>query len=34
MDYRNDLNNMDKNTVIYGHNRMDGSMFSSLKNLF
>lgn len=34
MDYRNNLNNKDKNIIIYGHNRMDGSMFSSLKNLF
>ena len=34
MDYRNNLNSKDKNIIIYGHNRMDGSMFSSLKNLF
>lgn len=33
-DYTNQFGeNRDKNTVIYGHNRMDGSMFSSLKNI-
>lgn len=29
-DYKNNLNEFDKNTIIYGHNRRDGSMFSSL----
>ncbi|WP_461248653.1 class B sortase, partial [Treponema sp. R6D11] len=31
LDYRNKLD--DKNLVIYGHNRKDGSMFGSLKNV-
>lgn len=30
MDYRNKLDENDKNIVIYGHNMADGSMFSSL----
>ena len=33
MDYRNDLDGNDKNIIIYGHNRRDGSMFGSLKNI-
>ena len=32
-DYRNKLDGTDKNIVIYGHNRRDGSMFGSLKNV-
>lgn len=32
-DYRNKLDGSDKNIIIYGHNRRDGSMFSSLKNI-
>ena len=32
MDYRNDFNNLDDNTVIYGHARLDGAMFGSLRN--
>ena len=32
MDYRSDLNNLGDNTVIYGHARLDGTMFGSLKN--
>ena len=32
MDYRNKNNGSDKNTVIYGHNTRDGSMFGTLKN--
>ena len=33
-DYRNEFGeNKDKNTVIYGHNRRDGSMFCSLKDI-
>lgn len=32
-DYRNKLNGTDKNIVIYGHNRRDGSMFGTLKNI-
>lgn len=33
MDYRNKLDGTDKNIVIYGHNRRDGSMFASLRNI-
>jgi sortase B len=33
MDYRNSDINTDKNTIIYGHNMKDGSMFGSLKKL-
>ncbi len=32
MDYRNNINNLSENTVIYGHRRLDGTMFGSLKN--
>lgn len=32
-DYKNKLDGTDKNIVIYGHNRRDGSMFSSLKDI-
>jgi len=32
-DFRNILDGTDKNIVIYGHNRKDGSMFGSLKNV-
>jgi len=32
-DYRNKFDGTDKNTVIYGHNRRDGSMFFTLKNI-
>lgn len=32
MDYRN-TNFKDKNTIIYGHSRLDRSMFGSLKNI-
>lgn len=31
-DYRNDLTNFDKNTIIYGHNRLNKTMFGSLKD--
>lgn len=31
-DYKNKFDDTDKNIVIYGHNRRDGSMFSSLKD--
>lgn len=30
MDYRNNENNLDNNTIIYGHGRKDGTMFGSL----
>ena len=33
MDYRNKFDGTDKNMVIYGHNRRDGSIFSTLKNI-
>lgn len=31
MDYKNKLDNTDKNMVIYGHNRRNGDMFGTLK---
>ena len=33
VDYRNILDGTDRNIVIYGHNRRDGSMFGNLKNI-
>ena len=30
-DYRNNFDILDQNTIIYGHNRRNGSMFSNLK---
>ncbi len=33
LDYRNDPNDLDRNTVIYAHGRWDKTMFGSLKNL-
>lgn len=33
MDYRNNLQNLDQNTIIYAHGRIDGTMFGSLKNV-
>lgn len=32
MDYRNNVDNLSDNTIIYGHSRIDGAMFGSLKN--
>lgn len=32
-DYKNKFDGTDKNIVIYGHNRKDGSMFGTLKNI-
>lgn len=32
-DYQNKFDGTDKNIVIYGHNRVDNSMFGSLKNI-
>lgn len=32
MDYRNDVNNLSDNTIIYGHGRLDKTVFGSLKN--
>ena len=34
MDYRNNKNNWDQNTIIYAHSRLDTSMFGTLKNIF
>ena len=31
MDYRNNITDMDKNTIIYAHGRIDNSMFGSLR---
>ena len=33
MDYRNNVNTFDQNTIIYAHSRVDGTMFGSLKNI-
>ena len=33
MDYRNKLDSINENMVIYGHNRRDGSMFGTLKKV-
>ena len=33
MDYRNKLDESDRNIIIYGHNMKDGSMFDSLINV-
>ena len=33
LDYRNNVNSFDKNTIIYAHSRLDKTMFGSLKNL-
>lgn len=32
-DYKNKFDGTDKNIIIYGHNRKDGSMFGTLKNI-
>lgn len=32
MDYRNRLDGNDKNIIVYGHNRVDGIMFGTLRN--
>ena len=34
MDYRNDIKNFDKNTILYAHGRYDNTMFGTLKNVF
>ena len=34
MDYRNNLENLNQNTILYAHGRVDGTMFGSLKNIF
>lgn len=33
LDYRNNNNNLDKNTIIYAHGRLNKTMFGSLKNV-
>ena len=33
LDYRNDINNLDKNTLLYAHGRLDKTMFGSLQNV-
>ncbi len=33
LDYKNNINDLDDNTVIYGHARLDNTMFGSLKNV-
>ncbi len=34
LDYRNNLDYLSSNTIIYGHQRKDGSMFNNLNNLY
>ena len=34
LDYRNDMTNLNKNTILYAHGRVDKTMFGSLKNIF
>ena len=34
MDYRNSINEFDKNTILYAHGRIDKTMFGSLKQVF
>ena len=33
MDYRNQIDSLDKNTVIYAHGRVDGTMFGTMRNV-
>lgn len=33
MDYRNDIENFSKNTILYAHGRLDTTMFGSLRNI-
>lgn len=33
LDYRNNINNSEKNIILYGHSRQDTTMFGSLKNI-
>lgn len=32
LDYRNNITNLNKNTILYGHSRVNNTMFGSLKN--
>lgn len=34
LDYRNDINSLSKNTILYAHGRLDKTMFGTLKNIF
>ena len=34
LDYRNNINKLGRNTIIYGHDRKDDSMFGSLSNVY
>lgn len=34
LDYRNKINSLGKNNIIYGHDRKDDSMFGSLSNVY
>ena len=34
MDYRNDINMTDKNTIFYGHNLLNKTAFGSISNIF
>lgn len=34
LDYRNHYDELDQNTIVFGHGRKDGSMFGSLRNIF
>ena len=33
LDYRNNINELDRNTILYAHGRMNKTMFGSLKNI-
>lgn len=33
LDYRNNIDLLDKNTILYAHGRLDSTMFGSLKNI-
>ena len=33
LDYRNNINDFDKNTILYAHGRLDKTMFGSLKKI-
>lgn len=33
LDYRNDINELNKNTIIYGHGRLDKTMFGGIRNI-
>ena len=33
LDYRNNIEDLDKNTILYAHSRVNGTMFGSLKNI-